>query len=745
MHRPHRAKLDGGALYRRVGALALTITGLSLLAAQSASADAGCTKYAAPTGNDANPGTQAQPKQSPITLLNSLAPGETGCLEDGATFVLGGGDAITTTSGTAANPKVLRPTTPGARAEIRATTGFWLQGASHDIVLKDLDLRRPTGTGGGSLFLLDGDRITMDGVDLSYPANICLDVGADPRAGAGDPTEDVVLRDSRVHDCGSEYGPPHFENDSGVHGVYVQFTRGMVIEDNYIYANHNRGIQLYPDADGTTITNNVLYGNGANLNIGSEWNPDHIASADNVIEDNIISESTLDGLTPGGFVGDTSEVLGHLPAPGPGVPDFNNQVTSNCVGNSAHPTELFEGNGFVQSNNILNQDPQFANPAAGDFTMPAASPCAGKGPHPVTAAKCNGLDVTVGGATAGNDTIVGTSGDDVIDGLGGQDAIRSGGGNDTICGGGEADRLVGGPGNDMIIGHNRDPGSGLPPSFDGGDVAAGGLGDDQISVPKLDYTQAASAVHIDLDASLVTGEGTDQVYPATQAIGSKFADTMIGPPIAGTILQGGPGNDQISDQDSGQLLGGAGNDTLAGAWGNDTLAGGEGSDKLIGGAGNDNLAGATGNDSLRGDPGADSMSGGDATDTADYTAAPTGVTVIIDGLANDGSPSEGDNVRGDVENIFGGNFADTIQGSAANNDLRGRGGADLLKGVAGNDFLTGGHGPDDLRGLAGQDRLAANDGVADTAISCGDGAGEQADVDGGIDPPPSGCESVVPH
>jgi parallel beta-helix repeat protein len=701
-----------------------------------ANADASCTKYAAPGGDDANPGTQAQPKQSPITLLNSLAPGETGCLEDGATFVLGGGDAITSTAGTTANPKVLRPATPGARAEIRATTGFWLQPASHDLVLKDLDLRRPTGTGGGSLFLLDGDRITLDGVDLSYPANICLDVGGDPRNGDTDPTEDVVLRDSRVHDCGSEYGAPHFMNDSGVHGVYVQFTRGMVIEDNYIYANHNRGIQLYPDADGTTVTHNVLYGNGANLNIGSQWNPDHIASANNVIEDNVLSDSTLDGLAPGGFVGDTSEVLGNFPPPGAGIPDFNNQVTHNCIENTAHPGELFEGYGFVESNNTLNQEPQFANPAAGDFTMPAASPCAAMGPQASPPPQCDGLDATVAGSTANNDTITGTAGDDVIAGLEGNDTINGGGGNDTICGDGGADKLSGGLGNDTIIGHNRDPASGLPPSFDAGDVGAGGAGDDTITVPKLDYSHASGPVNVDLDASLVTGEGTDHVYPATQAVGSKFGDTMIGPPVPGAILDGGAGIDQISDQDSGQLIGGTGNDTLTGAFGKDSLAGGDGTDSLMGGGGVDTLRGGTG---------ADSMSGGSEIDTADYSSAPTGVTVTIDGHANDGASGEGDNVRGDVENVLGGNFADTLRGNSANNQLNGRGGADLLVGAVGNDLLIGGPDADDLRGLAGQDRLTANDGAADTAINCGDGLGERADIDGGVDPPPSGCETVISH
>ncbi len=288
-----------------------------------AHADAACDKYADPTnGNDANGGaTPQQALQSPIALLNALAPGQEGCLTDGATFTLGGGDAITAAGGTPGLPITLRPTTPGARVTISAATGFEFQTAGHDIVFRDINFRRPTG-GGGSLLQINGDRTTLDGVDLTYPYNICLDIGGDPRHGDTDPTEDFVLRNSRIHDCGSSYGPPHIPNDSGVHGIYAEFLRdgtdagatsdsySAVIEDNLIYANHNRGIQLYPDADDTLIRRNVFYGNGANVNIGSDTPT--IASERNTFVDNIISESTLDGLAAGGFVGDTNEVLGNL-------------------------------------------------------------------------------------------------------------------------------------------------------------------------------------------------------------------------------------------------------------------------------------------------------------------------------------------------------------------------------------------------------------------------------------------------
>ena len=442
-----------------------------------------CSLFASPTGNDANPGTQAAPVASPIKLLNLLGAGQTGCLKDGVVFELGAGAAITAAAGNPSEPKILRPTTPGARTTISARTGFWVQPAAHDLVFRDLDFRRPTATGSGSLFLLDGDRITLEGVDLSYASNICLDIGADPRAGATDSADDIVLRDSRIHDCGADYGPPHSQNDSGVHGIYAQFTRRLLIEDNYIYANHNRGLQLYPDADNSTIRHNVLHGNGANLNIGSQWNLG-IASQGNVIENNILSDSVLDGLGPNGFVGDTSEVLGNLPAPGAGVPDFGNVVSENCIENSRWPTRLYEGYGYTHPNNIENRDPMFANPAAGNFSMPASSPCATKGPRaegrPLSCAEVQsssqgvttpspgiiqgteGPDVIVG--SEGGETIFGLRGDDLLCGRGGSDAIRGGLGADAVFGGGGSDSL-------MARGRSADADRGLDCGANRNDVA----------------------------------------------------------------------------------------------------------------------------------------------------------------------------------------------------------------------------------------------------------------------------------
>ena len=159
---------------------------------------------------------------------------------------------------------------------------------------------------------------------------------------------------------------------------------------------------------------------------------------------------------------------------------------------------------------------------------------------------------------------------------------------------------------------------------------------------------------------------------------------------------------------------GDGNDFLQSEPATSTSAdGGSGNDTLISGAGTGTLTGGDGDDSLNGRLGADSMSGGSGTDTVRYANHTAAVVVTLDDVANDGVVGESDNVRSDVENVFGGSGGDLITGDADANDLNGASGNDTLNGMAGadelvgaigNDTLNGGDQPDLLDGGAGADK-----------------------------------------
>jgi Ca2+-binding RTX toxin-like protein len=201
------------------------------------------------------------------------------------------------------------------------------------------------------------------------------------------------------------------------------------------------------------------------------------------------------------------------------------------------------------------------------------------------------------------------------------------------------------------------------------------------------------------------------VTAPSEAIGT--ATTYAGDFVPGpaTAL---PGlfDDIVVDWDSlGYFIEGtAGNDTLQGSKGNDSIHGLAGNDILYGAEGTDTLDGGVGNDVLDGGLGADTMIGGDGVDTVSYAYA--GSAVVIDLAAGTGmfGAAQGDHYSG-IENAFGSNFADDLNGSIGDNRLDGFGGDDELVGNGGNDLLVGGAGHDVLAGGRGSDTLVAGPGL----------------------------------
>ncbi|MGH2905187.1 MAG: DUF6531 domain-containing protein [Solirubrobacterales bacterium] len=298
---------------------------------------------------------------------------------------------------------------------------------------------------------------------------------------------------------------------------------------------------------------------------------------------------------------------------------------------------------------------------------------------------------------SGNDFLTGNSSANALTGGTGSDTISAAGGDDSIYGGGGDDFLTGGDGDDIL--------------------------DSSSGTDRVDYSTAGSAVTVSLansSAQNTGGAGTDTISGAERVWGSDYDDTLTGT----------SGNDG--------LTGNNGNDTLEGGAGDDTITGGGGTDLVTyanaasavtvalvtttsqntTGAGTDtitqveNLTGSAYGDTLGGDDLANTIHGGDGNDSinprlaaddvygdngddrVDYSTRTSDLTVTLDGTANDGAASEGDNVRGDVENITTGSGNDTLTGSSSANDIQGGNGNDSVEGLAGNDTLTGGGGTD---------------------------------------------------
>lgn len=328
----------------------------------------------------------------------------------------------------------------------------------------------------------------------------------------------------------------------------------------------------------------------------------------------------------------------------------------------------------------------------------------------------NGNDLLHGGL--GNDTLDGGAGTDTLDyssatatltiNLSTGVAVTTGtgsvgAGTDLLVG---AENVLGGGSNDIIIG---DSGQNKLLGGDGNDTLRGEGGDDQLDgggdsflLPGVDIVEYSTAtggavVNLTTGSGTAPGAGTDTLVNFEHVTGSRFNDTLTGDRFINT------------------LTGLAGDDTLAGLAGADTLEGGDGTNTADYSAAPSGVtvnlnapstAGAAGADVLvsihnvRGSAfrdvlfpsGADNvLSGGGGTDVVDYSFSLSGV--VVD-LATGSAGVRGGDMLFDVENVTGSPFNDTLQGDAGSNVIIGGAGNDRLVGREGDDTLDGGAGID---------------------------------------------------
>jgi Ca2+-binding RTX toxin-like protein len=188
-------------------------------------------------------------------------------------------------------------------------------------------------------------------------------------------------------------------------------------------------------------------------------------------------------------------------------------------------------------------------------------------------------------------------------------------------------------------------------------------------------------------------------------------------------FNGGPGGEAVS--------GGPGNDELTGAGGDDAFDGGDGNDKLIGDAGRDALVGGAGDDFFDGDHfngiSGDLIDGGPGMDRAEGWADPSveaehpPISITLNGVADDGRPGEGDDVRS-IERITSNVSGTLVLGDEpdivemwANIDggpstIRTNGGNDVVTGGSRDETIDGGPGDDRLEGGFGNDTIAGGPG-----------------------------------
>ena len=249
----------------------------------------------------------------------------------------------------------------------------------------------------------------------------------------------------------------------------------------------------------------------------------------------------------------------------------------------------------------------------------------------------------------------------------------------------------------------------------------------------------ASALAASPSYSAVADASAPAARPACTISGTSDSDVLRGT-TGRDVICGLGGNDLIYGSNGFDvLIGGTGDDQLFGGPGNDTMYGDDGFDGFWGANGNDLMYGGPGGDYFNatrgsgpgGADGSDVMSGGADSDTARYVRRLTGVTVTLDGVANDGASGENDQAgvptataASDVENIDGGD------------------GNDLLVGTDGPNFLVSRGGADTMRGLAGDDTIDTLDNVGGDTVVAGAGSGDYCASDAADTL--TGCETIFP-
>jgi Right handed beta helix region len=285
------------------------------------------------------------PGQSPRAvqrLVNSLEPGQTGCLHRG-TYA---GRVEISARGTPGRPITLQ-SFPGESARIVGRV--WLTRRSAHVVVRRLYLDGRN-RGGLPSPTINGRRIRFETNDVTNRhTGICFILGHEDYGTA----RDVTIRRNRIHDCG-ELPPTNLHQ-----GIYVSVARNTRVVGNWITGNADQGVQLFPDARRTYIAGNVIDSNGEGIIFGGG---SRRAASDNLVEGNVISNSKL-----------RENVESHFEGPiGSG-----NVLRANCVGGGIRDGGsggiIDPPVGFEAIDNVVAR-PSFRG--RGDFRLEPDTPCA---------------------------------------------------------------------------------------------------------------------------------------------------------------------------------------------------------------------------------------------------------------------------------------------------------------------------------------------------------------------------------
>jgi hypothetical protein len=335
------------ALFAMTAALAASCAVCAGAVTPTALAAEGCTRVASPAGSDRAPGTEGEPLQTAQALLESLGPGETGCLRGG--IYRSSYDTVLATrrGGAPGAPLTLR-SYPGERARLVGTIN--IREGSDYVTLSGLDIEG-TGADGANTVKIYSRGVVIEDSDITnaWRGRSCIILGNNE--GGGQAVRPVIRRNT-FHECGS------LANGNQDHAVYAANVVDGEIVDNLFYNSAAYAVQLYPNAQRTRFAHNVVDGSAPSVRGGIVFGGDaRHASSDNVVEQNVIAYAATAGITSywEGPVG------------------TGNVARRNCVW-GARGDNISAERGFAAVANRV-AEPLFASRGGRDYRLEAGSSC----------------------------------------------------------------------------------------------------------------------------------------------------------------------------------------------------------------------------------------------------------------------------------------------------------------------------------------------------------------------------------
>ncbi len=302
-----------------------------------------CDKFASRHGDDRNRGTLRAPFRTPQKLVESLRPGETGCLRRG-TYEM---ELLEVEKGGRKGAPIRLRSAPDEEARLVGIVQV-NEGADH-VVFSRLAFE---GTGELNTIKIYAADVVVEYSDITnnWRGGSCMILGSDE----GGAAVRTTVRGNRFHECGDP------DNENKDHSIYAAIAQDGRIVGNWFWNHTAYAIHLYPNADGNVVANNVIDGGPPSIRggilIASE---DEESSSGNLIERNIVAyapEWNIATNWDDGHVGD------------------GNVVRYNCVWGGESGTIQTEDGGVNAYGNIV-ADPLFVDREDRDYRLSRESPC----------------------------------------------------------------------------------------------------------------------------------------------------------------------------------------------------------------------------------------------------------------------------------------------------------------------------------------------------------------------------------